>query len=231
MEDGEKLAPLIAIVGADGAGKSRLSADLIAYIRQTHPAEAGYLGEGSSARSRKIGRWPLIGRWLKGRLERVADQLRDPSAPIPGPIAARYALHRSKKRLRRFETLVEKRRRGVIIVTDRYPQIETPGLHDGPILAGLATTPALARIKTEEHAIYARMAAYVPSLIIRLNIDVETSMSRKPDHDRTLIAQKIASLPHITFNGAPIIDFDATINYDEEFLLAKAAVNSALAKA
>lgn len=231
MTAGEKLAPLIAVVGCDGSGKSRLAADLIAHISRRRPAEAGYLGEGSSAASRRIGRWPLIGSILKSSLERVADRLRDPAAPIPGTIAARYALHRSKKRLRRFEDLLEKRRRGVVIVTDRYPQIETPGLHDGPILAGVTANPALARLKAEEHAIYRRMADHVPTLVIRLTIDVDTSMARKPDHDRKLIAMKVASLPHITFNGAPMLDLDATMDYAEELARAKGAVDACLAAA
>ncbi len=231
MSAEKNLAPLIAVVGCDGAGKSRLSADLIAHISQSRPAEAGYLGEGSSVRGRQIGRWPLIGPRLKSCLESVADRLRDPAAPIPGLIAARYALHRSEKRLRRFDRLLEKRRRGVAIVTDRYPQAETPGLHDGPILAGVATNPALARIKAEELAIYRRMAAYVPTLVIRLNIDVETSMARKPDHDRALIARKVASLPGITFNGAPMLDLNATMDYANELSLAKATIDARLAAA
>jgi thymidylate kinase len=229
MADAENLAPLIAVVGADGSGKSRLSADLLTHIRQNRPAAAGYLGEGSSVTSRQIGRWPLIGSWLKGRLEGVADRLRDPGAPIPGLVAANYALHRSKKRLRRFEELIEKRRSGVIIVTDRYPQIETPGLHDGPILAGLATNPLLARVKAEEHAIYARMAAYAPTLVIRLHVEVDIAMARKPDHDRALIARKVESLAALTFNGAPILDLDATMDYTDELSKAKAAVEAALA--
>ncbi|OFX01544.1 MAG: hypothetical protein A3E78_08835 [Alphaproteobacteria bacterium RIFCSPHIGHO2_12_FULL_63_12] len=229
MADNETLAPLIAIVGADGAGKSRLSEELIAHIGKTRPAEAGYLGEGSSVRRRQIARWPLIGSALQGMLGRIADRLRDPDAPIPGEIAARYALHRSKKRHRRFAELLEKRRRGVVIVTDRYPQIEVPGLHDGPILAGRATSPALARLQTEERALYSDMAAHVPTLVIRLQIDVETAMARKPDHDRALIARKVASLMKISFNNAPIFNLDATMNYDEELALAIAAVDAALA--
>lgn len=228
MAHGDNLAPLIAVVGADGAGKSRLSGDLLAHIRQRRPAEAGYLGEGSSARGRQIGRWPVIGVWLKARLEKVADRLRDPEAPIPGLIAARYALHRSKKRFRRFEALLEQRRRGVVIVTDRYPQTETPGLHDGPILAGKATGPTIARIKAEEFALYATMASYIPTLVIRLHVEVETALARKPDHDSALIARKVGSLPLLTFNGAPILDLDATIDYAKELSLAKAAVDAAL---
>lgn len=231
MAESENLAPLIAVVGADGSGKSRLSADLIEHINRRRRAEAGYLGEGSSVTGRKIGRWPLIGPMLKKAFERVADQLRDPAAPIPGIIAAKYALHRSNRRHRRFQDLVEKRRRGVVIVTDRYPQVECPGLHDGPILAGVATRKTLARIQAEERAIYEEMAAYVPTLVIRLRIDIDTAMKRKPDHDRNLVAMKIASLPAITFNNAPMLDLDATMDYGEELARAEAAVNAVLAHA
>lgn len=231
MSDGNKFAPLIAIVGADGAGKSRLSADLIAYIAQSRTADAGYLGEGSSATGRKIARWPVIGPSLKKSLEDVASRLRDPAAPIPGVIAANYALHRSRKRYRRFEALLEKRRRGVVIVTDRYPQIELPGLHDGPILAGVATNSMLERIKAAEWAIYSKMAAFAPTLVIRLRIDIDTAMARKPDHDRTLVAMKVASLPSITFGGAPMLELDAAMDYAEELSRAKSAVDAVLADA
>lgn len=229
MTEGEKLAPLIAVVGADGSGKSRLSADLLEHIRRRRRAEAGYLGEGSSVTGRKIGRWPVIGPMLKKSFEGVAGQLRDPAAPIPGLIAARYALHRSVKRHRRFQDLVDKRRRGIVIVTDRYPQVECPGLHDGPILAGVATSRTLTRIKADERAIYEEMAAYAPSLVIRLSIDIDTAMARKPDHDRDLVAMKIACLPAITFNNAPMLDLDATMDYGEELARAEAAVNTVLA--
>jgi hypothetical protein len=118
-----------------------------------------------------------------------------------------------------------------VIVTDRYPQLEVPGLHDGPILAGVAPTARLAAMQAEERALYAEMAAYQPTLVIRLHVDVDTVMARKPDHDRALIARKVETVPLLTFNGAPIVDIDATIPYDEELALAIAAVDEALAQA
>ncbi len=225
------LAPLIAVVGCDGSGKSTLSADLLRHIRQSHAAEMGYLGLGSGEQGRRIGRWPLVGPALQRWLEGVAATLRDPAQPIPGLLAARYALRKSKKRRARFDALLEQRRRGAVIVTDRYPQIAVAGLHDGPILAGIATSPALAALQAQEHALYAAMAAYRPTLVIRLHIDVDTVMARKPDHDRALIAQKVASVGRLTFGGAPMVDLDATMDYAEELALATAAVDAALAAA
>ncbi|HMP46284.1 MAG TPA: hypothetical protein PKD99_14375, partial [Sphingopyxis sp.] len=121
---GEQLAPLIAVVGSDGSGKSTLSADLLAHIRKTRTAESGYLGLGSGEQGRRIGRWPIIGPPLHRFLDGIADRLREPSEPIPGWLAARYALNKSRKRRAKFGQLLARRRAGVTIVTDRYPQIE-----------------------------------------------------------------------------------------------------------
>jgi len=228
---GSDLAPLIAVVGSDGSGKSTLSADLLAHIQKTRAAESGYLGLGSGEQGRRIGRWPIIGPPLHRFLDGIADRLREPGEPIPGYLAARYALNKSKKRRAKFDALLDQRRAGKVIVTDRYPQLEVPGLHDGPILAGRATTPRLATMQAEERALYAEMAAYKPTLVVRLHVDVDTVMLRKPDHDRALITRKVETVPLLTFNGAQIVDIDATIPYTEELAIAIAAVDKALAEA
>jgi hypothetical protein len=227
----EPVAPLIAVVGSDGSGKSTLAADILAHIRKRRPAEMGYLGLGSGEQGRAIGRWPLIGAPLQRNLESVADTLRDPQAAIPGMLAARYAMRRSRKRRARFDALLERRREGVTIVTDRYPQLEVAGLHDGPILAGKPSSDGIAALQQRERALYAGMAVWVPTLVIRLNVDVDTVMARKPDHPRALIERKVETVPLLRFNGAPIVDLDATMPYDEELSLALAAVDRALADA
>ena len=52
------------------------------------------------------------------------------------------------------------------------------------------------------------MASYPPFLLIRLDIDEETAFSRKPDHKLSALREKIAVIPHLTFNGANILDLD-----------------------
>ena len=86
-------------------------------------------------------------------------------------------------------------------------------------------------MQAEERALYAEMAAYVPTLVIRLHVDIDTVMARKPDHDRALITRKVETVPLLAFNNAPIVDIDATIPYEDELALAVAAVDKALAAA
>ena len=64
MIDDRRLAPLIAIIGADGSGKTTLAKDLAAEIARERPAEYVYLGLGSGPIGHKIAALPLIGPML-----------------------------------------------------------------------------------------------------------------------------------------------------------------------
>lgn len=226
------LAPLIAVVGSDGSGKSTLAADLLAYVREKRRAETVYLGLGSGAMGNRIKGWPLIGPILERFFTKRAGKARDPRGRIPG-ISTAFVLYAfSMRRKARFEQLISLRRSGIAIVTDRYPQVEIPGFYDGPGLSAARAEGKIVQVlAAKERAIYEWMASFVPTLVIRLHIDAETALARKPDHARDLIERKVAATPGLSFNGAPVFDIDATLPYDEELALAKAAVDEALAKA
>lgn len=224
-----QLAPLIAVVGCDGSGKSTLAADLLAYVRETRAADTVYLGLGSGAMGNRIKAWPLVGPVIERTLSKRADRARDPKDKIPGLLTAIVLYRFSLKRKRQFERLLAMRRNGTVVVTDRYPQVEVPGFYDGPGLsAARADNWIIARLAAKERATYEWMASFVPTLVIRLNIDVETALMRKPDHARALIERKVAATPLLTFHDAPIVDLDAKMPYAEELQLAKRAVDTAL---
>lgn len=226
-----KMAPMIAVVGCDGSGKSTLSADLLAWLQQTHRADTVYLGLKSGDMGNKIKRWPIIGKALEARLSKKAGQARDKSGKIPGLPTALVIYAFTLKRYRAFKRLLVLRRDGVIVVTDRYPQTEVAGFYDGPGLsAAQAGSKAVANLAAKERALYDEMASYVPDLVIRLNIDAETALARKPDHKPASIAAKVAVTPLLTFNGARIVDLDAKMPYAEELAQAKALVNAVLAE-
>lgn len=58
------------------------------------------------------------------------------------------------------------------------------------------------------------MAVYRPALIIRLDIDVDTAFSRKPDHSYEELKDKIAAMVRLQYNGARIIELTPE-PYDE----------------
>lgn len=202
---------VIALTGCDGSGKSTLAAELVAHLREQGPTEPLYLGQSSG----RIGEWihtlpvigPRLGRYLLRKSDRVHDK---PSAP-PGNVTALVIYLLSRWRAHKFRRMLAMCRRGVVVVTDRYPQAEVPGFNfDGPQLAKTNSGNWWVRqLRARERKLYDWMAASVPALVIRLNVDAETAHARKPDHKLASLREKIAGWPHLRFNGARILDLDA----------------------
>lgn len=208
---------MIAVTGCDGAGKSTLSEDLLSDLSVTGPVEWLYLGQSSGNIARWIKDLPLIGapvgRYLVGKAK--TSQSKNKTAPGLLTVAVIYLL--SQWRAHKFRRLLKLNRRGVLVITDRYPQAEVPGFHfDGPGLGAVTPGGSLARaLAAREARLYNWMASHVPALVIRLNIDAETAHMRKPDHRLSVLRDKVAIIPDLQFNGARILDLNGCEPYAE----------------
>lgn len=221
------MGPLIAIVGSDGSGKSTVGEALLAWLREARPAELCHLGKQSGNLGRAIGRLPLLGR----RMERtIEDKVREAEGPRgPGIVEALTIYAFSLRRLHRFRRMLRRRRHGVAILADRFPQVAVPAGLDGPGFGRVLSDRGLARrLAALERRQFEWMTRHRPDLVLRLNVDVDTAMTRKPDHVRARLASKIADLSRLSFAGAPIVDIDATRPIEEVVAHAKAAVAQAL---
>lgn len=70
-----------------------------------------------------------------------------------------------------------------------------------------------------------KMAQYRPELIIRLGIDIDTAISRKPDHDYAELQDKIGVMSTIGYNGTKILEIDSRAPYSEVLEQAQKAVS------
>lgn len=226
------LAPLIAIIGCDGSGKSTVSEAVLEWVRRFGPAEAAHLGKQSGNIGRAIARLPLIGKPLDRVIARKTDKTRaQRDQKTPGFFTSLVIYAFSLRRLRRFKRMMAMRRQGLIIVTDRYPQLDMPGAYDGTGLSASAPGSAFVRwLARREHGLYEWMTSHRPDLVIRLNVDLDTACARKPDHRRELLRDKVAATPLLKFNGAPIVEIDSTQPLDQVLESAKAAVTRTLAE-
>lgn len=239
MADGRDTAPrhplsgVIAVIGCDGSGKSTLTADLFAHFQKDRATRLEYLGQDSGNILRAILRVPLIGplvgRYLVRKSKRAHAEGDKSAEPDVSTAVVVYLL--SRWRRRKFRRMLKHQRQGTTIITDRYPQAEATGFYfDGPGLVVTAQSSGLLRwLAAREAQLYADMAAHVPALLIRLNIDAETAHARKPDHKLAMLRDKTRVIPTLTFNGAPILDLDATAPYADVLQTAIAAAESALA--
>jgi thymidylate kinase len=208
-EDGA-MAPMFAVVGCDGSGKSTVSEALLGWIRRYGQAETAHLGLQSGDMGRAIARLPLIGRMLDRKVTTRANRARDTRDKIPDALTATIIYLFSLRRVRRFRKMLALRRKGIIVVTDRYPQTAVPGFFDGPGLSAARAESGYVRmLARRERALYDWMVSFRPDLVIRLNVDLETAFARKPDHRYESLKAKIAAAPLLTFNGAPILELSS----------------------
>lgn len=224
--DQATLGPLIAVIGCDGSGKSTVSQAVLEWARGHGPATAAHLGKQSGNLGRALTGLPLVGNAIGRLILRKADsarKLRDKSAP--GPVTALVVYAFSLRVVNRFKRMMALRRSGLIVITDRYPQLDVPGAYDGPGLSTSAPGGAFVRwLARREHASFVWMTGYRPDLVLRLNVDLDTAFARKPDHRYELLREKIAATPLLKFNGAPIADIDATQPLPEVLAAARTAV-------
>ena len=211
-EQSGAMAPLIAVIGCDGSGKSTVAGHLVSWIGRYGPAGTVHLGKQSGNVARALGRWPLVGpaldRLIRRKVDGVNSRIKQDKQPslLPALVISAFTLRRRY----RFRRMLALRRRGLIVVTDRYPQVEIPGAYDGPgfpdARGGSPFVRALAR---REHRMFEWMASYRPDVVLRLNVDLDVACERKPDHRRDALRRKIAVTPQLTYSGASIVDIDA----------------------
>jgi thymidylate kinase len=226
------LPGVIAVVGSDGSGKSTLSADLVARLSAERETAFLYLGQSSGNILTRIRGLPLIGevigRFLVRRSQRVhAEESRSAAPDLPSALVVHLL---SRWRNHKFGRMLAMNRRGVVVVTDRYPQAEVPGFYfDGPGLDASGGAKGLVRWLTgRELHLYRRMISHVPALVIRLNIDADTAHRRKPDHKLAMLRDKTRVIPRLQFNGARILDLDSTEPYPQMLSAALAGVRDVL---
>lgn len=224
------LANVVAVVGCDGTGKSTLTADLLASLRGRGPAERRYLGLVSGEMGNKIKHLPVIGVRLERYLAAKAQRAQDMKLKLPGTGTALVMHLLSLWRAAQLRRVMRLSRRGVRVIADRYPQAEIPGFHyDGPGLTTDQTNNWLVRkLVAREQRLYQWMADQKPALVIRLNIDADTAHARKPDHSLAELRDKISVMPRLRFNGARVLDLDASAPYPQVLGAALQAINSAI---
>jgi thymidylate kinase len=227
----QHLPRVIAVTGCDGAGKSTLSEDLVSHLCSTHATRWLYLGQSSGNIATWIKGLPLIGaplgRYLVGKANRAHSK--QPTSSDTATTLVIFLL--SQWRAHKFRKMLKLTRRGMVIVTDRYPQAEVPGFYfDGAGLGAVNAQSWLGRkLAAREQRLYQWMASHVPTLVIRMNIDADTAHARKPDHKLSMLQDKVTVIPGLHFCGANILDLDGRDPYPQVLSDALEAVESALA--
>jgi thymidylate kinase len=229
---------LIALIGADGAGKSTIVSELHKWLSWKLDVHVCYMGTGEQVSH--------LSRVLRFSSENFARLHRSCSAVvgakhglsrIPGQVYRfsrhLYNLSIALTRYRRYVAARRKAAQGSIVICDRYP---VEGIHramrgirppmDGPRIAwmcrGEETDGITAHLAKLEQNIYQRISP--PDCLILLHVSPNVALRRKPDHTPEEIEPKIQAVERMDRQGLQIIDIDADQPFERTSLQTKSAV-------
>lgn len=214
---------LIAIVGADGSGKSSVGQVLLEWMQSQQPTRLCHLGKQTGNWGRTIARFPVYGHMIDKNIVERASKVRTEKGA--GLFTSIVIFMLSMRRVFRFLKMLRLHAQGYAILTDRYPQAHVPGPMDGPGLVARNPNGLVARKLTIlEQRLYDWMSSYKPDLVIRLNVDLDTALRRKPDHRPGSLKRKIEDVSKLRFDGSPILDLMATNSFDDVVAEARDAI-------
>jgi thymidylate kinase len=189
----------IALIGADGAGKSTVTKDLTKWLAWKLSVRTFYLGSKSPSRSSRW--WYMTFRSLRKTsralgersfLGRIVASWRDEAL-------AEHFIQIGRDRTRRYREGLRDAQAGRVVVFDRFPLArlsDDPGLRvlDGPRIRRAVpdTTDRTAlRLAEEEERMYTDFR--LPDRIVVLQVSPAVAESRKPDHVPEVLAAKTAA--------------------------------------
>jgi thymidylate kinase len=206
---------MVAIIGVDGSGKSTSVTTMRAWLASKVDVVPIYFGTGDGRPSLLLRPFkltmPLIRRVLKRKPKPNVASHGKISGPAPGLLysmllmiwAVAVAADKRKK-------LIAAQRgadRGLVVLTDRYPQNQIVGFNDGPLLTRLTKVPHW--LRRFEAASYVLAHSLPPDLVIKLVVTPETAARREPEMDPAVIRKRIAALQQLELPGARVVSVDA----------------------
>lgn len=204
---------VITLLGVDGSGKSTSVTTLRDWLGAEIDVMPIYFGTGDGRPSLLL--WPLklmvplIQPALKSKPKgsshgNVSDK--PPSKLYAGLMmvwAAVLAVEKRGKLTRAHRAA----NRGMIVLSDRYPQDQITGFNDGPLLHRIAGVPE--RLRSFENDAYACARRLPPDLILRLKVTPETAARREPNMDPAVIRVRIEEVQRLVFPSSRLVDIDA----------------------
>ena len=228
----------LALIGADGAGKSTLCKALTKWLSWKLDTRVYYLGSKlPSRRSRSIYSVYRISRRLHQALASVLGEKNFVCRPFAGLRDTLLYWHHvslAQDRYERYLAGMKRSMAGSVVIFDRYPlesldsQIGA-GRMDGSKVAGMLNknSGAIARfLARTESALYDKIRP--PDYLAILNVSPEVSLQRKPDHKQDVVEAKSQLIKQMIGLAASKnirnIHLNADLPYEEVFLQLKRKV-------
>jgi thymidylate kinase len=218
---------VIAVVGADGSGKSTVIANLQSTFRKKLDVYRLYFGKGKAnglSWQRKL----LIG--FKNRFSATPSRAKVPNTQIDIPRTNKASRRRnlfkwiealmiSWEKQRKLKRMVAAKNKGMLVICDRFPQNQNIGYNDGPVLNHLTSSqnPVLRLISKWEASAYVKAEMNPPDLIFKLIADPVITQMRKPSNATIeMLEAKNEGIRRLKFaKNCSVVYIDATQPLEE----------------
>ena len=224
----------ICFIGADGSGKSTVTKELTNWLNWKISAKRFYLGSGDGYNSMYNNFLNKL-RKKNSNNKKVASDTKPFNnyykrttikAQIGMILIGKEAVRIASRALKQSKKATEYAAKGAISLMDRFPQIEYPGVYDGPKIEDLAQrkggTSFISKILSrKEKDLLNQTQVYQPNIVFKLLLPAEESMRRKPFENRASVEQKARITPLLNFENSKVYDIDATQDYNTEILIIK----------
>lgn len=180
----------VAFLGCDGAGKSTTLDYVKKEFGKKMDVKAIYLGSGDGSSSllrkpMKLVAKKVGGKGLGHEVEKEYTQKKKVSlkARIYSLAKIIWAMTLAQEKKRKLRRIVKARNSGMLVLIDRYPQTQTPGFSDGPLLTKYLKKGRgfVYRLACKELKIYQAATLNTPDLAVKLMVPTEMAIARKPE--------------------------------------------------
>lgn len=180
---------IVALVGADGSGKSTVIQDIETTFKKKIDVYNLYMGRGKSGKiswQRKI----LI-RFKKSYSKSIEQPVKPTHQDFRSNAKRSFrsnlfrcveALAVARERRRKLKMIQTAKGKGMLVICDRFPQNQLMGYNDGPVLTYLLHSPNfLFRLLARKEAKTYQLAEdNPPDIVFKLIADAEVIAARKP---------------------------------------------------
>lgn len=212
----------IALLGADGAGKSTMLKELNNWIGQYLDVEIRYTGSGDGNKSVALTLFDYVNALRKTRNKPTEQDISSPASNagyLKTGLKNIRAILVAKHRLSTISRARVQSNNGMIVLYDRYPQPFNRDYSDGPKVidnGGFASK----WLYQWELRIYEKLFSYFPDYCICLMVDPKVSVSRKGEDSEDTIEKKnnvLKTLLEMNKGKSSVVD----ANQDYETVLLK----------
>lgn len=219
---------LIAFIGSDGAGKSTMIDRINKWLQWKINPKKFYFGSGDNTRSIIL---KIVQKFLKINALKTKNGKEENRKDLENTgkvkfrfllkmlLKAKLFLYIAKEKNRNLRKASKLKLAGNVVIADRYPQIQFLGQNDSPYIRSRILKcynhKYFEKLASKEESIYKDMLKYHPDVVIKLIVNPEVAIKRKPEHSYEQIKKKTSIVLSLNFQGSNQYEVDANKPIEE----------------